>query len=210
LKGLDLYTISAGLYIAVHNNSRVPLLKYEGFPISVGSASTIGISRTFYDRMGPPYSGCRENVKDILPKDSQYYKETLKVNEYSQQLCFELCFQGEMVTKNCSCWDPSIPYVEREYTKNTNNTNNKISICMRLQDLECVKRNRYYLDENPISNLCAKHCPQECNSINYKASVTTSNYPTKYYSDILQTSKKIMQKYNEETDFLLYDDDTVS
>jgi hypothetical protein len=169
----DMLTVSRGAYIAIHNNSRYPTVRYEGITVPTGKATNIGMTRTFYYNLGPPYTNCRSNVSTILENDSDYYKNTLSVNKYSQILCYDICFDDLYVQKNCSCSDPSIPY----HPVN-------LSTCWTTTQLECSAEQRNRLETMSISELCDEFCPRECDSIYYSATTSMSDYPTAYYAFI--------------------------
>jgi hypothetical protein len=187
---MDSYTVSSGIHAIVHNNSILPIVKYVGIPLSIGEASTVGISRTFYQRIGPPYTECRKDVETVLTTDSQYFKDTINITKYSRLLCYEICFQNEIVEAKCGCWDPSV-------WRNTNNANDgTIKICSTTEQIECVSGARETLSNISIATTCDKYCPLECDSIFYETSVSSSNYPTEYYSGILSTNKAVTNLFS--------------
>ena len=44
----DTFAITRGFYVAVQNNTQLPLTSYEGVKVPVGYISDIGISRTYF------------------------------------------------------------------------------------------------------------------------------------------------------------------
>lgn len=133
----------SGFYIAVTNNSQLPLTKFEGIKIATGFATNIAVKNTFYYKLGPPYSNCRKDVSTYSDDDSIYYRETLKVNTYSQKLCFQICIQYEYIMVSCNCSDPSIPL------------DDSYPICSAWDDLTCVANVRSSLSKIDVSENCS-------------------------------------------------------
>jgi hypothetical protein len=182
----DWYTVDSGIYVSIHNNSRMPLMGTEGFTVSTNEATNVGVNRNFYYKLGYPYSECRKNVDTPLATDSDYFKNSLKVNAYSQQLCFDICFDSEYVLPNCNCSDPSISY---------RSDKDKSRICWQRSQLRCIRQQRAKLEVTPLSEKCEKYCPKECDTIEYSTSVTNSAYPTEYYKKILQQQDILKSRF---------------
>jgi hypothetical protein len=181
----DEFTISNGAYVAVHNNSRLPIIASEGITVATGKATNIGVRRTFYYKLASPYSDCRKNSSVPESSDSQYFNQTLTVNEYSQKICYEICFDTEKVQPNCSCTDPKVVYKP-----------SGISVCSTSTELNCVENQREAMIVQSYGDLCDKYCPRECDSIDYTTSISLADYPTDSYSAIIQTQSSLATKFN--------------
>ncbi len=90
------------------NTTNLSIIKYEGIEISPGFVTNVAITRTFYSKMSSPYGKCRQNVETPAASDSNFYKYTVLVGKYTQNQCFEVCFQYKYVIPECKCADASV------------------------------------------------------------------------------------------------------
>ena len=176
--------MKSGLYVAIHNQTNLPLVKDEGFIVQTGASANIAIERTFYSRLSSPFSDCRKDVDSVLPTDSQFYKYTSQITKYSQKLCYEICFQYKYAIPRCNCSDPSVPVVDTDQ-----------QICNTFASLECIEDARNEFDNSPIGQFCDPYCPLECDSIDYDVSIASAKYPSDYYSDILLQQSSLKYKF---------------
>lgn len=181
----DYYIEQRGFYVAVHNNSQIPLTKFDGIKIPVGYSSYIPVKRTFYERLSSPYSSCKEDVQSISSTDSDYYKATLAYTKYTVKLCYEICLQYKFIIPGCNCSDASIPI-----------TDNKQRICSSLADINCVDSKKTFFDSSDLSSTCAEFCPTECEKIVYDTSINLADYPTSYYYEIVSKQKNLLSKFS--------------
>lgn len=181
----DFFVEQRGLYLAVHNNTQIPLTLYEGIKIPVGYASDISIKRTFNNRLAEPHSSCRKDTDSYYSTDSDYYKTTLAYTKYSKKLCFEICLQNLLIIPACNCSDPSVPITDKNQT-----------ICSTLTNLDCVDKIRNQLDSTDLSGYCDKYCPTECDKVSYDTKIFLSDYPTTYYYDIVSKQTNLVQKFS--------------
>lgn len=161
-------------------------MKYDGITVDVGTASSISVSRTFYDGLPAPYSSCRDDLT-VTSKDSLYYNITSSLTQYYQKFCYEICFQYEYAIKYCGCADPSIPAYDANVT-----------IC---KNITCIDDYRKKFDSESISAICDSYCPVECDSITYDTVISVSSYPSTYYSSILTTQSDISTKFTVKNSF---------
>lgn len=186
----DFYTVSQGLYVAIHNRTRRPSVKYEGITVQTGTASNIEVTKTVYSKLDAPFSSCRKDVKTILPTDSEIFIKSLQITEYSQKICYEVCLQYVRIIDQCGCADPSVPIIDKSYP-----------LCMNETTLACVKSVRDEFDSNSIQETCDSYCPLECDSMEFSTSVSSSNYPSDYYLTILRQQANFTNKYNPTNTF---------
>lgn len=186
----DFYTTSKGAYIVIHNRTTLPSVKYEGLVVQAGTASNIAISRTYYSKLDSPFSDCRKDTSTVLSTDTYIFEQTINVTKYSQKLCYELCLQNLFIIPKCGCADASIPIVDDNQ-----------AICKNSTSLACVSSERDKFDNIPIGELCDTHCPLECDSVEYSTSVSSSDYPTSYYSDILRQQSNFTSKFSPANSF---------
>lgn len=169
----------------VHEPARKPLIKLEGLTVQTGTATNIGVKRTYYSKKEYPYSNCRKNIQHPSPSDSTFFKVTSNFTKYTQKLCIEYCFQNLFIKTICNCSDPSVPILNLDET-----------ICYEAQTLDCVRKERNKFNTKIIESACSKYCPEECDSVFYSTTLSTSSYPTEYYSNILKEQPSIKEKLN--------------
>jgi hypothetical protein len=180
LKGItDYYSKESGFHLTIHNNTRLPLVKYEGVKVSTGFASNVAVKATNLYNSPWPYSNCRQNTSAILSTDSRYYAQTVKFSKYARKICFEICVQNEFIIPNCYCADPLMVAVN-ELTQQR--------VCTNLSEMNCVAQIRSQFDTTPLSNVCDKYCPFECDSQIFDASINVAAYPTDFYYGIIAES----------------------
>lgn len=166
------------------NNSAYPLTNYEGLKFTPGQAVDVKVSRTFYSNLDWPFSSCRKDTTTAYDSDSDLYKRTLKLNKYSLELCYDLCLQRDFIVKQCLCSDPML----FQYDPNA-------VMCKTNASLSCVKSVKDKFDSQKISDKCSSYCPTPCDTIKYNTILSSSNYPTDYYFNILAASNDIKAKY---------------
>jgi hypothetical protein len=174
----------SGFYISVNNNSQLPLTKFEGVKLATGYATNVGLTKTYYYRLDSPYSDCRKDVSSYTSSDSTYYKETLNITKYSQKLCFQICLQYEYIIPVCGCADASIP-----------STDSSQSVCYLLADINCVTNVTNEFNSVDLSVSCGKYCPLECDSEDFTYWMSSSNYPTQSYYNIISQQSNLASKF---------------
>ena len=150
--------------MAITNNTNKPLIKYEGFEVSTGVLTNIGISRTFYTRLSSPYGNCRDDVETPLSSDSDYYRYTSQIGRYTRNQCYDVCFQYKYAIPNCNCSDPSV-----------DSNVDSVAPCS-FNKLNCLSNQ---LNSFSSSN-CDDECPEACERIEFTTKVSSSSYPTLY------------------------------
>ena len=58
--------------------------------------------------------------------------------------------------------------------------------------MDCVSAQRAIFDDLNIEDICDAHCPLECDSTVYSTSVSSAQYPTNYYWDIIKYQSNIL------------------
>ena len=181
----DLLASERGIYLAVTNNSASPLTSYDGIKLSVGQATNIRVKRTFVSNLDYPFSNCRMDTTSKFSSDNSLYIRTLEINQYSLQLCYDLCLQKLFTMPTCNCSDPSLP----QYDKS-------LSICNTNLKLSCANQVRDRFDSSSISDSCSSYCPPPCNYATYDTLVSSSSYPTSYYyNNILASTPNLQTKF---------------
>jgi hypothetical protein len=181
------FSRSSGLLISVHNSSSLPDPGLSGLSIAPGVESMISIEQTFTDKLEEPYSNCIELGSTF---DSDLFRKTAKtVKNYDQKTCLTLCYQESLI-KNCSCYDRGFTYFNDSST----------SLC-NISQIVCLSTHiPYFYSSNAILKECFTKCPPECDSINYKLSISQFDFPTPAYTDF------ILKYHSNKTKFLSYDE----
>jgi hypothetical protein len=174
-----------GLYVSVNTNSQLAMTKFEGLKLMTGQASNIGIEKTYYNRLDAPYSDCRKDVSTYTSDDSIYYKTTLKITKYTQKLCFQICLQYEFIIPTCGCSDASIP-AALEASPN---------VCVSLSQISCATNVTNEFNLVDLSVTCGQYCPLECDTQEFTYSLSSSNYPTTPYYNIVSKQANLGTKF---------------
>lgn len=174
-----------GFYLAVHNNSILPLINFEGIKLSVGQMTEIGIKRTYFNKLGQPYSKCRKNTK-ITKDDSEFYKISLKYGGYNRKACIEVCLQNKFIIPRCNCSDPQIKTYDLE-----------ANLCKSYEQMICIDKVRDKFDTDDLSLICSEHCPENCDTIDYEYLISHSDYPSEYYYNLVKMQNNVKEKFNK-------------
>ena len=145
----------------------IPLTKYEGIKVSVGTSTDIGITRTFRYKLDKPYSDCRKDVTKYDSNDSYYYKyilTNLNNTQYSRRLCYEVCYQ-DIANSLYNCSDPTnVILINADYE-----TCNKSQVGF-------VSKYAENCEKSPDECDCTKSCPLECDTVVYTTTQSSSFY----------------------------------
>ena len=185
-----------GLRIFISNNSIDPM-STEGIGVSPSCNTNIVVKKSFFQRITEPYSDCidiSEFKKDLdnnliliefLEKKSRYF--------YTQKNCFDLCFQFHIVNK-CKCYALDFPL----------NLFQNTTPCLNKMQASCYDELKDELIANPKKN-CAKMCPLECNSMEYDYSLSTSEFATQGFYEIIKKDAYYNHKYFRNESNLTYE-----
>ena len=154
--------------------------------MSTGQKSNVVVKRIFHAKLDQPYSDCLADSSSISSYNSALYQATINAAspsvQYRQAYCFELCYQSRLLTK-CRCSDASLQTI-----------NSSFRYCTSEDDHDCAKAfaKKFY---HNINQECSKECPLECSKVNYLTSISTADYPSYYYAQLLQRQEWFMRKY---------------
>lgn len=90
---------------------------------------------------------------------------------YRQSECLFLCYQMRVI-QNCSCYDLYHPKLVN------------ITPCVSKENIECNDKEYDRFMSSQIEPDCLAQCPLECDSIDYGVSISSSNFPSKYFHDL--------------------------
>jgi hypothetical protein len=92
------------------------------------------------------------------------------VTLYDQDFCFTICFQDKLIDK-CNCSDIITPTIR------------SAKYCENDDELECLNQFNDLFSKSDLNSLCENACKQQCQSIEYKLSLSTSVFPTLSYAE---------------------------
>lgn len=174
---------NSGARIVIHNQSNTPIISSEGFDISTGYQTNIGIKRSFLYKLDAPYSTCIKESDSPDSHPSNYYKKMftiLNMTNYRQENCLKLCLQ-DYIKSVCKCIDGSL-----------SNIYGSTKVCASIDDLKCVTQSRKDYYQNEDQEKCGEEkCPLECDSVSYQLSTSNSRYPSLYYLRYLKARTTI-------------------
>jgi len=148
--------------------------------IKPGYHANIALERTLISKLPQPYSDCFSIDSDS--EMNELVSGTLQFSEvYTQQYCLQLCFQ-RFLERICGCYDNSVP----------NYRSDKYEACPKFVDslynCQYLVKRIFYNGEN--DNECFEKCPKECETIQFKTTVSYSSYPTYAYLQRLRQYKR--------------------
>ncbi len=168
-----------GLFVVVHNQGFSPLLNGDRILASAGLETDIKVNRNFVTKLDAPYSKCLKDTTRTSTFTSTYFDYIVKVLgvKYSQQYCYLLCLQEQIVSK-CGCALGLLPAYKN------------LSVCL-VSELTCVVDSVIGFNKNGSSDICVNGCPMECDFIEYKVSTSNLLYPNSYYKKPLLQHPKV-------------------
>lgn len=173
------YALYQGIRIVVHNQTDSPFTINSGITIKPGAKTYVGVNREFINKLNKPYSDC---LTDLTPPTGNSYSsilfdyfKQLNITYYDQNFCYDLCYQDKLI-KKCGCADIIVP------------TLNNADYCATSSTISCLKTFSSYFYNADIKSICESACPQQCKSIEYSLTVSSSGFPALNYLKLLQSS----------------------
>ena len=149
----------SGLLIVIHNSSVKPT-SYDGFLVTTGVRTNIGINRLFIKKKQKPYSDC---ISDFENYRSELVQAILKTGyNYRQIYCLDLCFQSYLIEK-ADCQDPG--RVQLHDSKP----------CLSYDQVQFLNRSYFEFWSIHLKDYCGSKCPLECDSVQYIKSISQAN-----------------------------------
>lgn len=179
---------SFGGQLFVHKNPNDISSESNGIQLAPGTETNIAIDRTYLSRIPSPYSDCIVNTDEsAAPNDLA--RNTFKLGTYSQQSCLQLCYQYFLVDRY-KCYDSTQPFYsdaspEPVSCKQMSSESNATLV---------IDRELFYsLKED---KQCLNKCPMECEFVSYDMTVSSSQFPTITYSEVLVYNENISANYD--------------
>ena len=162
---------SKGLKIMIHNSSINPSVD-EGFYVPTGLETNIAVKRLFVNKKEKPYSDCVSDIDNLNSSLINYLRQN--GYDYRQYDCINLCLQ-RFIIKTSDCFIPGI------------NSLDSVNQCITALQINNMRENFYNFFTKNLGNDCYTDCPVECNSVEYNPLVSLGEFPSKFYSNALNS-----------------------
>ena len=171
----------SGVHVYVHHKD-IKLKFDEGIDVSSGEATNIVINKLINTKLGHPYNKCFSNLTNINSFDSEFYRAIIQSNKtYTQKECFDVCLQNEFL-ESCNC---SFPFFI--------NFKNKPN-CESISDFLCISQ-VYPSLYKYVNTKCLQHCPENCETIDYRITASHSQFPNPNYANSYLKNYSTLQPY---------------
>jgi hypothetical protein len=181
---------STGVHLFIQNQSS-RINTNLGMNVATGFSTDIVLSKTVHKRLPYPYSKCQNNFNSF---DSELYRVIIESGHlYTQPECFNLCIQQQIIQK-CKCYDTNIPPLY------------DVRPCSTFRDLGCLNFMLVFLNFiNELKKTCEAKCPLECETVFYTTTQSISKYPSRAYGDYLLKDKKILNRFDNQSNLTIND-----
>jgi hypothetical protein len=174
------FSIESGLAIFIHNQTDIPY-NLQGIKISTGTSTYISLDKTTITQIPYPFSDCKEDLTKKSSYNSDLYNKMIATNKtYLQTNCKFMCYQ-KYLGEQCDCQ----LYVYKYFLN--------MQPCLTLNQTNCQSEKRTYFLKNNFFSKC--DCPLECEKTLYDYRFSFSEYPTKYYANLLIKHPSIMSRF---------------
>ena len=180
-------TPSKGLIVYIHNQTETPNFYSNSLSVEPGKETSIMIDRKIGFSLPSPYSECVDLSNGY---DSEFYqiltKYGTKKSHYRQFDCFCLCITQKPIEDECGCYFTAIHRF-------------RLSIpCTNSTQLECLGKKLTFITNNLqlfVGECAETVCPLECDSYEYNTQVTSLDYPSMEFYELLEINET-QSKYN--------------
>ena len=191
LTRLNAYGIGRGGIVRIENNSYLSDDSNEIY-VSPGEYTFIKVDRFFKYSLPKPYSECDIDNEGTVEKQYLNSKLYNLINAsgyvYRQQFCFNQCYQM-MLVEECNCTDWfMVSLFERE-------------ICTNTTQIACSERvfGEKYLNHKISKQTCSPLCPLECNLVQYRTHLSTSQLIDEKYLDYIKSNRNLTSDFVRRT-----------
>ena len=174
------FSIESGIAIFIHSQTDIPY-NLQGIKISTGTSTYISLEKNTITQIPYPFSDCTENLSDKSAYNSDLYHKMIDSNKtYMQTNCKFMCYQ-KYLGEQCGCQ----LYVYKYFPN--------MQPCLTINQTNCQSEKRTYFLKNNFFAKC--DCPLECEKTLYDYSFSFSEYPTRYYANLLMKHPSIMSRF---------------
>ncbi|XP_028411245.1 degenerin deg-1-like isoform X2 [Dendronephthya gigantea] len=156
----------AGVRVLLHDQGAMPFPFEEGFSVSTGMATSVGISKTKIARLD------RFNNKSCLSANelpmTNIYRRHKNITTYSQQACLNSCL-GLSQRIRCKCSENSFP------------SDKPPCDVFNPETSKCLKVVKYLFNNDKLS--CLGDCSQPCEEEVIQKTISSSQWPSKAYKE---------------------------
>ena len=179
------YHGGTGALIRIDNSSYKTDHNLDGIRVSTGFQTNIAMQRAFKFTMPKPYSNCEVDENSDKTVGSELYKLIAASQyEYTQQLCFEQCYQKQVI-EDCNC---TAGVFNSFFNVETYQTFEAYKCCLN------VFTDKYTTGDY-IQRVCVPQCPLECNSTEYKATTSSSRLPGELHVNYVKQNQQLSSDY---------------
>jgi hypothetical protein len=149
----------------------------------------LSISKTVIELKEKPYSKCIKNLDSIDSYPSEKFKYIISQGlEYTQDRCISLCYQSYVMDR-CGCYDGNV-LVPKNDSKN-------FRLCTNMTLIRCdLDAFSLFFSKDGLKNeFCSDECPVECKKIIFTKTLTTNDFPTRSYADLLKKNPKVISQF---------------
>jgi hypothetical protein len=172
------FSKTAGMFMFVHNNSIRVTDDAFAVELKPGTETNVAIDRTFLKKLASPYSDCVELDASSSAKTEEVKRTFAYSLNYTQVTCLQLCMQ-EFLFRSSHCQEESLPTVHADVAW----CGAKVS----------ATKKEFYVKEN---DECLNRCPLECESVSYRTTVSSSQFPTVTYSEVLAYNENVSDYFS--------------
>lgn len=160
----------------------------NGINIAPGRDTFVGINRKFTHHLESPYSDCQKDLitENVYLNKLFGYFISLGVNYYTQDFCFAICYQDQLLTA-CGCIDISTPRI------------NSSRFCSTDKESKCLSSFKYIFQMSNIVATC--FCPQQCEKMEYEISTSYAGFPSHNYLNYMATNSKTAKFFPKNVSF---------
>lgn len=140
------FTSERGIKLLINNNTDRPYPYDYGINISPGKKANIKVKRSYFNRLGPPYSKCLTDLTPNNPDKTLFMKimfDYMKEKSYTHKFCMRVCFQA-FVSRKCNCSDPAFPTY-------------RAPPCKNIDQVRCLEK-QYEIYSSDPKEVCQNNC----------------------------------------------------
>ena len=174
----------------MHDDTHTLSSENQAYELQPGTETNIAIDRTRISRQPWPYSSCVENTTEVRENPpNKMVDRTFKLSSispsYTQQSCLQVCYQ-EFLISHYGCYDSTLPYPQTDKSAIKKPCEDEID---SEENSKYTDRKQYYEEDG--DKKCLDQCPLECKEEKISAGITSLQFPTWTYSEVLSYNENV-------------------
>ncbi|KAL9988147.1 hypothetical protein ACROYT_G002555 [Oculina patagonica] len=162
---IPLLSQEAGVRVLITGQHNIPFPVDEGFTVSPGFATSIGLRKLNIIRVDPFNNGSCYKSKGL--EDFSVYQQ-FQGSRYSVQGCMNSCLARAQL-ESCNCTEAKFKFGKR--------------ICSAIsKEVRCIQELQKRYDSDELG--CSEKCPQPCTQTSYRTSMSSSAWSIAYEKQI--------------------------